>query len=169
MFRISYSELSVRMILAIGFLLIGIMYVRARETGLPNTGSLVSDQAPTSLSIALQKEKSSAIIATNPADFKIASGQLQLVEFYAPGDPASEKTAQLMHSFEKRYHGKVNFVYLDVLDPRNKANLDKLNELFYPQFTLLGASGQILDQWTTTSDDKMGSAIAKASLVEPLW
>ncbi len=169
MFGLSPSELRVRIILAFGFLLLGLVYTNGKGAGLPNTGTAASNKPAMSIQLALEKEKSSAISATNPQYFKIAAGQLQIVEFYYPGEPASENTAQLMHTFENRYRGQVIFSYLDVKDPRNETNLEQLHDLFYPQFAILDASGHILDEWITTSDDKMGSAIANARLVEPLW
>lgn len=169
MFRISYSELTIRIILAIGFLLVGILFVENRKTGLPNTGSSSTDPSPAVMALVRQKESNSAIRATDPQKFSAASGHLQIVEFYAPGDPLSEKSAQLMQTFEARYQGEVIFSFLDVLDPRNKTYLYQLNDLFYPQFALLDGSGHILDQWTSVSDEKLYSVIAKARLVEPLW
>ncbi len=169
MFRMSSSELTVRIILAFGFLVVGINFVREKGSGLPNTGSATTDQSPVPISVILQKEKNSPITATNPQDFKIASGQLQIVEFYSPDDSLSDSTVTLMHTFENRYQGQVNFVFLDVLDPRNKPYLEKLNDLFYPQFTILDGAGHILDQWIAISDVKMASAIANARLREPLW
>lgn len=169
MFRISYSELTIRIILAAGFLFIGLLYVKNKQAGLPNTGSTPVTASPAAMTLIQQKERASAIHATDPGKFVIASGKLQIVEFYKPGDSLSEDSARLMQSFQTLYNGEVNFSYLDVLDPRNKTYLAQLNDLFYPQFALLDGSGHILDQWTTPSDQKMYSAIAKARLVEPLW
>ncbi len=169
MFKISYSELTIRIILAIGFLMVGILYVENKKTGLPNTGSTSIDPSPAVMALVSQKESNSAIHATDPQKFSAVTGQLQVVEFYAPGDPLSEDSAQLMQTFENRYRGEVIFSFLDVLDPRNKTSLYQLNDLFYPQFDLLDGSGRILDQWTSVSDEKLYSAIVKARLVEPLW
>ncbi len=169
MFRMSQSELRIRVILAICLLLAGISLVKARQTALANAGSPPAAQPAVSLQLILQKEKASAIQATPPQDFNAASGQLQIVEFYKPGDPSSEYTAQLMRTFQDRYRGQVTFTFLDVIDPRNASTMESLHDLFSPQFVLLDGKGHILNEWISTSDDAMSGAIGDAMLGQPTW
>jgi hypothetical protein len=48
----------------------------------------------------------------------------------------------MVHGLEKRYAGKVDFVYLDVEDERTAAARDRYEFVGTPQFVLVDAAGR---------------------------
>jgi hypothetical protein len=169
MFRMSPSELKIRTYLALGFVLVGLLVARAKAAGQPYNLPRTGPEEATAISYRAGSSEKPKILATDPKQFKIASGQYQVVEFFAPWDPISQDSAHLMNTFEEKYRGLVTFSYLDVSDPENRDDLDALNVLFYPQFALLDGAGNVLQQWTTPSAGEMEMAIAKAGLPMPRW
>jgi thioredoxin-like negative regulator of GroEL len=55
--------------------------------------------------------------------------------------------APMVHGLEAQYHGRVNFVYLDIDDPANQDFLQTLGFVYQPHIILLDADGHILEQW----------------------
>jgi hypothetical protein len=161
----TYSELRVRIILALALLFAGLLVVRSKATGIKIQQTQAS---PSGKALAAPNEVT-RLEATDPAQFRLASGQNQIVMIFAPWDKISHDSAQLMHTFEERYRGMVLFSYLDISDARNWEIMEKLNNEFYPQFAYLDAEGNILAQWTTPSAHEMTMAIEKSRLQVPLW
>jgi hypothetical protein len=55
--------------------------------------------------------------------------------------------APIVHGLELEYYGQINFVYLDVDDPRNDQFKRALSYRVQPHFFLLDGDGNILNQW----------------------
>jgi len=87
------------------------------------------------------------LIATDPNQVQLASGKIQLVEFFAFWDGASKSMAPMLNDLAGEYEGKLNFIFLDVDDPANKKFRDALNYRIQPQFFLLDKQGSIIKQW----------------------
>ena len=58
------------------------------------------------------------MVATDPETVKLASGKVQLVEFFAFWCGACQAMAPLISGLEERYEQRVNFIYRDIDDPR---------------------------------------------------
>ena len=85
--------------------------------------------------------------ATDPATVQLASGKVQLVEFFAFWDGASKSMAPMMYGLESGYGTRINFIYLDIDDPATKRFKDQLRYRMQPHFFLLDANGSIIKQW----------------------
>ena len=87
---------------------------------------------------------------TDPATVQLASGKVQLVEFFTYWCGECRAMAPLVHSLEAQYQDRMNFVYLDTDNP---ATLELRKALGYrdqpdnPQFFLLDPSGKVLKKW----------------------
>ena len=88
-----------------------------------------------------------ALRATNPEDFVLASGGMQLVEFFAFWSPTSKSMAPLMYSLEEKYQGRILFSYLDVDDPANSLYKTLLGDRLPPVFFLLDSQGTVLAEF----------------------
>jgi thiol-disulfide isomerase/thioredoxin len=84
------------------------------------------------------------LIATDPEDFSIVSGEVQLVEFFAYWSPLCVSMAPMMNSLEDKYQDQINFVYLDIDDPANSLFKTLLADRLPPVFYLLDGEGTIL-------------------------
>ena len=87
------------------------------------------------------------LLASDPNQVQLASGRIQLVEFFAFWDGASKSMAPMLNNLAAEYQGKMNFIFLDVDDPANKKFEDALNYRIQPQFFLLDKQGSIIKQW----------------------
>ncbi|MEW5872592.1 MAG: hypothetical protein AB1894_25250 [Chloroflexota bacterium] len=101
---------------------------------------------PTRTPVPLPPWVSSELHATDPGTVKLASGKVQLVEFFAFWDGASLAMAPIVHGLEARYQGQVTFIYLDVDDPGTLVFQDALNYRVMPHYFLLDGAGQVLWQ-----------------------
>ena len=83
--------------------------------------------------------------ATDPSTFHLASGQIQLVEFFAFWCTDCQSMAAIIHELESEYKGKLNFIYLDVDDSQNESVLKQLNASYYiPEFRILDKMGKTM-------------------------
>ena len=55
--------------------------------------------------------------------------------------------APVVHGLEAEYSDKMNFVYLDIDDPNTKVFRDALGRRAQPEFYLLDADGNVIQQW----------------------
>ena len=55
--------------------------------------------------------------------------------------------APVVHGLEARYSDRIDFVYLDIDDPRSAPFKSRLGYLVQPQIFMLDGQGVILQQW----------------------
>jgi len=55
--------------------------------------------------------------------------------------------APVVHGLEAKYAGQIDFVYLDIDDPKNAESKTKLGFRVQPHFLLLDANGQVIQEW----------------------
>lgn len=85
--------------------------------------------------------------ATDPRTVRLASGKVQLIEFFAFWSGPSQAMAPLIQGIENEYRERVNFIYLDIDDPATNYFKRELGFRMEPHFFLLDAQGRILQQW----------------------
>lgn len=78
---------------------------------------------------------------------ELASGQYQLVEFFAYWGLDSRAMAPTMSRLEAEYADRLNFVYLDIDNPSTRDFQRQLGFRYQPHYFLLDASGKIIRQW----------------------
>jgi thiol-disulfide isomerase/thioredoxin len=113
------------------------------QTGVPggSTAAVTPSATPT---LGLMQTK---LVATDPRTFQIASGEFQLVEFFAFWSPESQSMAPVMRVLEQRQEDRLRFVYLDIDDPANGLFKSLLNNRLPPVFFLLDGAGNVLHEW----------------------
>lgn len=68
-----------------------------------------------------------------------------------------------MHGLEKQYAGRIKFIRVNILQPQNKALMEKFGFSATPEFYLVDRSGQILGFWDEIdSDESLAEAFDKA-------
>jgi len=87
------------------------------------------------------------IIATNPSTVKLASGYLQLIEFFAYWDGYSKSMAPIINELEAQYVDQIVFVRLDVDDPATGFLKSELGYELQPEFYLVNGDGVVLEMW----------------------
>jgi thioredoxin-like negative regulator of GroEL len=65
-----------------------------------------------------------------------------------------------VHGLEAEYTGRVEFVYLDIDDPRTDAFKQQLGYRYQPHIFLMDGEGNIVQQWV--------GPVSEADLVEAL-
>lgn len=89
----------------------------------------------------------SQLVATNPEEVVLASGKIQLVEFFAFWCGPCQAMAPLVHGLEDRYESRMNFIFLDIDNPRTADLKELLGYKSQPHFFLLDEYGRIIKQW----------------------
>ena len=89
----------------------------------------------------------SELRATDPNSVELASGDIQLIWFFAFWDGPSQAMAPLVHAMEAEYGQRMNFIYLDIDDPLTTALNDELGYRSQPHFFLVDRDGNVLHQW----------------------
>lgn len=84
---------------------------------------------------------------TEPDEVELATGKLQLVEFFAYWCGTCRAIAPDIHRLEERYDNRMNFVYLDIDNPATRDLKQQLGYREPPHFFLLDGEGKILRQW----------------------
>lgn len=102
--------------------------------------------------------------ATDPASVNLASGRVQLVEFFAYWCSICKAIAPTVHGLENLYADQVDFIYLDRDDPATLPLQERLGYIYQPHFFLLDEDGTVLGQWRGYVE---GSALQEA-LVEAI-
>lgn len=87
------------------------------------------------------------IIATDPSTVKLASGYLQLIEFFAYWDGYSKSMAPIINELEAQYVDQIVFVRLDVDDPATAFLKSELRYEKQPEYYLVDGDGTILAMW----------------------
>lgn len=85
----------------------------------------------------------------HPSDVALlgATGRPQLVEFFAYWCITCNRMKPVVHGLEAKYAGQIDFIYLDIDDPANDAAKQRLGFRAQPQFLLLDASGEVVQEW----------------------
>ncbi|MCW5873379.1 MAG: conjugal transfer protein TraF [Anaerolineales bacterium] len=95
--------------------------------------------------------------------FMLASGRVQLVEFFAYWCAVCKAVAPTVHGLEDMYGQQVNFVYLDRDDPATLPIQEQLGYTYQPHFFLIDANGVVLAQWRGYIDgQELHSALVDA-------
>jgi thiol-disulfide isomerase/thioredoxin len=103
------------------------------------------------------------LAASNPGLFRLDSGDVQLVEFFAYWCVTCRSMAPTIHSLEALYGSRMNFIYLDIDDPANFEHQRILGYRYQPHFFLLDEEGKILRQWVgRASTEELRNAIDAA-------
>ena len=55
--------------------------------------------------------------------------------------------APIVHGLEAEFSSQIDFIYLDIEDPRNQAILDELGFSYQPHFFLVDGEGNVIQQW----------------------
>jgi thiol-disulfide isomerase/thioredoxin len=90
---------------------------------------------------------SSGLKATDPETVELASGRVQLVEFFAFWCGPCQAMAPLLSGLEAQYGDEMNFIYLDIDDPANQGFIQELDFRQEPHFFLLDGDGAVLREW----------------------
>jgi thioredoxin 1 len=77
----------------------------------------------------------------------LASGKVQLVEFFAFWCGTCRAMAPVLHELEAEYDSRVNFIYVDIDDPATAGLKAALHFRLQPQFFLLDPEGRVIKQW----------------------
>lgn len=117
----------------------------------PGEPSAGIDQAATQVAATLVAQVNSSpnleLVATDPATVQLASGKVQLVEFFAFWDGTSKALAPVINELKNAFGDRMNFVFLDIDDPANQKFKDQLGYKLQPHFFLLDKQGNILRDW----------------------
>jgi len=90
--------------------------------------------------------------STDPSTFEIASGRIQLVEFFAFWCPTCKRMATTVHGLEDAYGEEINFVFLDQDDPATAPFREAFGYRYQPEFYLVNPDGIILGTWIGYTD-----------------
>ena len=61
----------------------------------------------------------------------------------------------IVHGLQQQHGDKVDFLYLDVQDPRSSAAKERLGFTATPHFFLLAPGGSVLRQWQGVQDESV--------------
>jgi thiol-disulfide isomerase/thioredoxin len=87
------------------------------------------------------------LTASDPSSVRLASGQTQLIQFFAYWDPMSKSMAPVLHKLAVIYQNRIRFVFLDVDDPKNEEVKKTLGYKNPPQLFLVDGGGNIIVEW----------------------
>jgi len=111
------------------------------STATPTSLSPTPSAVPTRIIIRTE------ILPTDPNTFRVISGRAQLVEFFAFWSPLSKSMAPVVHLLEDQYGDRINFIYLDIDDPKNSLYKGLMGEKLPPIFFLLDGQGVVQQEW----------------------
>ncbi len=89
----------------------------------------------------------SELKASDPRQFRLDSGKVQLVMFFAFWSGVSQAMAPIVHGIEAIYQERVDFVYLDIDDPATRPIQEMLYFETAPHFFLLDEEGKVVKSW----------------------
>lgn len=96
-----------------------------------------------------------ALEASDPATVSLAAGQPQLVEFFAFWCTTCEGMAPIVHGLEDRYDDRMTFSYLDIDDPSTSVFRTTLGFRYQPEFYLLDAEGNVIQEWVGPVEEQV--------------
>jgi thiol-disulfide isomerase/thioredoxin len=118
---------------------------------------------PTATALPLVVDRS--LQASDPKLVKLASGKVQLIEFFAFWDATSKALAPMMNQLKVDYGKNINFHFLDIDDPATKNIKTLLSYRLQPHLFLVDQKGKVLKDWTGFVDEvEIRDEIAKALL-----
>lgn len=82
-----------------------------------------------------------------PYEEAIASSNPTFIEFYADWCSTCQSTAPTIEKLHQQYGDKINFVMLNIDDPRWAAQIAEFEASSVPKFALLNAAAQPVDTW----------------------
>ncbi len=91
--------------------------------------------------------------ASDPTLLKLASGKIQLIQFFAFWDATSKALAPMMNQLKIDYAKNVNFYFLDIDDPATRNLKQQLGYRLQPHIFLIDARGNLLEDWTGFVDE----------------
>ncbi len=120
--------------------------LQAQATPIPTkTRDLILEQTQTAIA---ENPEWVHMVATDPSTFEMASGQYQLVEKMAFWCEECRLLNPLLKNLEAEWGDKIRFVYLNVDDPLNIDNLQRLSQFrVVPELILLDGNGTVLKDW----------------------
>lgn len=89
---------------------------------------------------------------TDPSTVQLASGRIQLIEFFAYWCPTCKRMAPTVHGLEDAYGDEIGFVYLDRDDPATASFRETLGYIYQPHYFLLNPDGIVLGSWIGYTD-----------------
>lgn len=99
--------------------------------------------------------------ATDPQAFVLASGGYQLVEFFAYWCPTCKSMAPVLRNLEHKYSGKIQFIYLDIDDPRTNPFKQSLGFQYQPHLFLIDGEGKVIKQWVGyVTEDELDAVLS---------
>lgn len=120
--------------------------LQAKATPIPTvTRDLIAEQTQTAIA---ENPEWVHMVATDPSSFEMASGQYQLVEKMAFWCEECRLLNPVLKTLEAEWGDKIRFVYLNVDDPLNTANLQRLSPYrVVPELILLDGNGNVIKNW----------------------
>lgn len=88
-----------------------------------------------------------AMSATLPGQIDLATGEPQVIEFFAYWCPTCQALAPTIHALEVEYYPDIKFSYLDIDNPAYDEYKDELGYRYQPHIFLLDGEGNIVEQW----------------------
>jgi thiol-disulfide isomerase/thioredoxin len=76
-----------------------------------------------------------------------ATGNPQLIEFFAYWCTTCARVRPIVHGLEAEYWDRVDFVYLDIDDPANREAMNEYGFTAQPYFVLIEADGTVVQTW----------------------
>jgi thiol-disulfide isomerase/thioredoxin len=106
------------------------------------------------------------LLASDPEEFRLVSGKLQLLVFFADWSSKSRSMAPVIYFLEGKFGEDVLFTYLDYDDPRNELFAVLLEEQALPAIFLLNGEGEVLAEWDgIVALDTLDAAISSSIVV----
>lgn len=102
---------------------------------------------PTFTPPASRKEIKAGLEASDPSQVQLASGEIQLVEFFAYWCGVCRNLAPTVHELEAAYSERMNFIYLDIDDSANDPFKEALGYQIQPHLFLIDEHGKIIREW----------------------
>ena len=79
--------------------------------------------------------------------FNRATGQIQVLEFFAYWCPNCKALAPRIHGLEAAYEGEIEFTFLDIDNPANQALKDEFGFYYQPFVLVIDGNGNVHMTW----------------------
>jgi thiol-disulfide isomerase/thioredoxin len=115
------------------------------------TSTPTPSATPTATMLPLVIDRS--LKASDPKLLKLASGNVQLIEFFSFWDATSKALAPMMNQLKSEFGKSTNFYFLDIDDPATQVFKKQLGYRLQPHLFILDAKGNILNDWVGFVDE----------------